>query len=100
MCEIMEEPVAMRLAAPEIQLPGQPIMNLGATVYPNPAKDKFTVRLPNEKTNAFIELFDLSGRKVFGQKLQNNITEIPTTSFSGCRKSSAGSLVTISKSSL
>jgi len=82
-CEVMEEPVEMRLASLEVKRQEQSATVPGAIVYPNPAKDRFIVRLTDGETEGMIMLFDLSGRKVFEQKLQNGLTEISSSSFAG-----------------
>jgi len=82
-CELMEEPVSMRLEAPEVNSPEPFTVIQGASIYPNPAKDRFMVQLPEGEIEGFLELFDLSGRKVFEQKLQNGLTEISSSSFAG-----------------
>jgi len=82
-CEVMEEPVEMRLASLEVKRQEQSATVPGAIIYPNPAKDRFIVRLTDGETEGMIMLFDLSGRKVFEQKLQNGLTEISSSSFAG-----------------
>jgi len=41
------------------------------------------VQLPEGEIEGFLELFDLSGRKVFEQRLLNGLTEISSSSFAG-----------------
>lgn len=43
-----------------------------ATIYPNPAKDKqFTISFEETPTNGQVQLFDMTGRLVFTQKIEN-----------------------------
>jgi len=51
------------------------------SVYPNPAKDKVTVKLP-ENTVGTLALFDLNGKIIRNQTVNGNIATIDTASLS------------------
>jgi hypothetical protein len=49
-----------------------PKINNELVVFPNPARDKVCVQLPYNDKNYTIEIYDLSGRKVFNQTSVSN----------------------------
>lgn len=46
--------------------------NNGFSVYPNPAKESFTIKSSNENLASKIDLFDLTGKLLLTKKLDNN----------------------------
>ena len=76
----MEEPVEMRLEAPEVNSPEPFTVIQGASIYPNPAKDRFMVQLPEAEMTGKLQLFDVSGRKVLEQQLKSTLNEIGVAS--------------------
>ena len=50
-----------------------------ATAYPNPGKDVLNIRTGLQ--NAWVEVYDMSGRMVCGQEIIDNVTAINTTSW-------------------
>ncbi|MCK9481965.1 MAG: serine hydrolase [Bacteroidia bacterium] len=49
-------------------------------VYPNPAQHTFTIELPNKSFS--LEVFDITGRKIYAQDNISNRTEIDCSNFS------------------
>ena len=50
-----------------------------AVAYPNPGKDVLNIR--TGLRNAWVEVYDLNGRLVYGQEIIDNVTAINTTSW-------------------
>ena len=56
----------------------RPDIDLEITVYPNPAVSNVTLRIGNfTSDNLSYQLYDLNGRLLYQQKLQNAVTQIP-----------------------
>ena len=51
-----------------------------ATAYPNPGKDMLNIRTGLK--DARVEVYDMSGRMVYGQEIMENVTAINTTDWS------------------
>jgi len=51
-----------------------------AVAYPNPGKDMLNIRTGLQ--NAWVEVYDMSGRMVYGQEITGNVTAINTTDWS------------------
>jgi len=47
-----------------------------AFIYPNPSKDFINVRYGAHLKNVSIEIFDISGKKIFHKNLKNPISKI------------------------
>ena len=50
-----------------------------AIAYPNPGKDVLNIRTGLK--DALVEVYDMSGRMVYGQEIIDNVTAINTTSW-------------------
>jgi hypothetical protein len=51
-------------------------------IYPNPASEKLTVTLQKIKTYSKIEIFDITGKNIYVNDIQDRTTEIITKNFS------------------
>ena len=51
-----------------------------AVAYPNPGKEVLNIRTALQ--NAYVEIYDLSGKLIYNQEITENITSINTTDWS------------------
>ena len=71
---------------PEPEIPEKPIItgnidsmdrNLSIRIYPNPAIDQLSIKIPQKELPVRFELMDLLGNRVISQQIDQPITTIP-----------------------